>query len=83
MFFDWLTIEQDFGYQLPILSDVAYQRVHLESGEASALSQPTMFILMMAIVIFIITAVSMRPLALSSVREMALFVLQHGNPPEP
>ncbi|EAA7364338.1 Replication-associated protein G2P [Salmonella enterica] len=41
MFFDWLTIEQDFGYQLPILSDVAYQRVHLESGEASALSQPT------------------------------------------
>ena len=22
MFFDWLTIEQDFGFQLPILSDV-------------------------------------------------------------
>ncbi|EKN3870429.1 phage/plasmid replication protein [Yersinia enterocolitica] len=41
MFFDWLAIEQDFGYQLPILSDVAYQRIHLESGEASALSQPT------------------------------------------
>ncbi|EEG8885769.1 Replication-associated protein G2P, partial [Salmonella enterica] len=41
MFYDWLTIEQDFGYQLPILSDVAYQRIHLESGEASALSQPT------------------------------------------
>ncbi|MDO3419562.1 hypothetical protein QWI30_11300 [Citrobacter freundii] len=41
MFFDWLTIEQDFGFQLPILSDVAYQRIHLESGEASALSQPT------------------------------------------
>ncbi|EAA7480119.1 Replication-associated protein G2P [Salmonella enterica subsp. enterica serovar Irumu] len=41
MFFDWLSIEQDFGYQLPILSDVAYQRIHLESGEASALSQPT------------------------------------------
>lgn len=34
MFFDWLTIEQDFGFQLPILSDVAYQRIHLESGEA-------------------------------------------------
>lgn len=28
MFFDWLTIEQDFGFQLPILSDVAYQRIH-------------------------------------------------------
>ncbi|MGK3122486.1 phage/plasmid replication protein [Candidatus Pantoea formicae] len=41
MFYDWLTIEQDFGYQLPILSDVAYQRIHLESGEASALNQPT------------------------------------------
>ncbi|WP_255489785.1 hypothetical protein [Citrobacter sp. 172116965] len=41
MFFDWLSIEQDFGFQLPILSDVAYQRIHLESGEASALSQPT------------------------------------------
>lgn len=41
MFFDWLSIEQDFGYQLPIISDVAYQRIHLESGEASALSQPT------------------------------------------
>ncbi|HAU5823308.1 TPA: Replication-associated protein G2P [Citrobacter freundii] len=41
MFFDWLTIEQDFGFQLPILSDVAYQRIHLESGDVSALSQPT------------------------------------------
>lgn len=40
MFFDWLSIEQDFGYQLPILGDVAYQRVHLQSGEASSLSQP-------------------------------------------
>ncbi|MGV4177338.1 phage/plasmid replication domain-containing protein, partial [Citrobacter freundii] len=41
MFFDWLTIEQDFGFQLPILSDVAYQRIHLESGDVLALSQPT------------------------------------------
>ncbi|WKV51041.1 hypothetical protein [Dickeya fangzhongdai] len=40
MFFDWLTIEQDFGYQLPILGDVAYQRIHLDSGEASDLCQP-------------------------------------------
>lgn len=40
MFYDWLTIEQDFGYQLPIIGDVAYQRVHIESGEASQLSQP-------------------------------------------
>ncbi len=41
MFFDWLSIEQDFGAQLPILGDIAYQRIHIESGEASALSQPT------------------------------------------
>lgn len=40
MFLDWMTIEQDFGYQLPILSDVAYQRIHVESGEAGGLSQP-------------------------------------------
>lgn len=40
VFFDWLTIEQDFGYQLPILGDVAYQRIHLDSGEASDLCQP-------------------------------------------
>jgi hypothetical protein len=40
MFFDWLSIEQDFGYQLPILGDVAYQRIYLETGEASSLSQP-------------------------------------------
>ncbi|MBA0219789.1 Replication-associated protein G2P [Pectobacterium brasiliense] len=40
MFFDWLSIEQDFGYQLPILSDVAYQRIHIQTGEAGALSQP-------------------------------------------
>lgn len=40
MFFDWLSIEQDFGYQLPIIGDVAYQRIFIETGEASALSQP-------------------------------------------
>lgn len=40
VFYDWLSIEQDFGYQLPILGDVAYQRIHLETGEGSSLSQP-------------------------------------------
>lgn len=40
MFFDWLTIEQDFGYQLPLLGDFAYQRIHVSTGERSALSQP-------------------------------------------
>lgn len=40
MFFDWLTIEQDFGFQLPLLGDVAYQRIHVSTGEGSALSQP-------------------------------------------
>lgn len=40
VFFDWLTIEQDFDYQLPLLGDVAYQRIHVDTGEGSALSQP-------------------------------------------
>jgi len=40
MFYDWLSIEQDFGYQLPIIGDVAYQRIYLETGEASLLIQP-------------------------------------------
>lgn len=40
MFFDWLSIEQDFGYQLPIIGDIAYQRIFIETGEASSLSQP-------------------------------------------
>ncbi|SUC17989.1 Uncharacterised protein [Proteus mirabilis] len=43
MFFDWLTIEQDFGTQLPILGDIAYQRIHIDSGEASSLNQPIFF----------------------------------------
>jgi len=38
-FFDWLTVEQDFGFELPFLSDVAYQRIHVESGEGSSLNQ--------------------------------------------
>lgn len=33
MFFDWLTIEQDFQYQLPILDGGAYARVIIEDGE--------------------------------------------------
>lgn len=41
MFYDWLSIEQDFGYQLPIIGNVAYQRIFIEIGEASALSQPS------------------------------------------
>ena len=40
MFFDWLTIEQDFGFQLPLLGDVAYQRIHVETGEGGSLTQP-------------------------------------------
>lgn len=41
MFFDWLTIEQDHGdVPLPFLSDVAYQRIHVDTGEGSSLSQP-------------------------------------------
>lgn len=33
MFFDWLTIEQDFGFQLPLLDGGAYARVVIEEGE--------------------------------------------------
>lgn len=40
MFYDWLTIEQDHGVQLPLLGDVAYQRLHIETGEAGPLSAP-------------------------------------------
>lgn len=33
MFFDWLTIEQDFGFQLPLLDGNAYARLVIEQGE--------------------------------------------------
>ncbi|MEL4421447.1 phage/plasmid replication domain-containing protein [Shewanella algae] len=38
-FFDWLTIEQDFGFELPFLADVAYQRIRVDTGEGSSLNQ--------------------------------------------
>lgn len=46
MFFDWLTIEQDFGCQLPLLGECGYQRLHIDqsTGEQtplSLISQPT------------------------------------------
>lgn len=37
---DWLTVEQVFKDDLPIISDTAYQRIHIETGEGSELSQP-------------------------------------------
>ena len=46
MFFDWLAIEQDFGvtreagFTLPFLSDIAYQRIHVDTGEGGSLNQP-------------------------------------------
>ncbi|WP_411679630.1 phage/plasmid replication domain-containing protein [Aeromonas hydrophila] len=43
MFFDWLTIEQDFGYQLPLLDGNAYARLVIEEGEVvetGSLSSP-------------------------------------------
>ncbi|HEA3269773.1 TPA: hypothetical protein RVS92_002208 [Pasteurella multocida] len=33
MFFDWLKIEQDFGFQLPLLGDFGFVGVHLDTGE--------------------------------------------------
>lgn len=33
MFYDWLTIEQDFGFQLPLLDGNAYARLVIEDGE--------------------------------------------------
>lgn len=35
MFFDWLHLEQDFGYQLPILSDVALARLRVVNGDVT------------------------------------------------
>lgn len=43
MFFDWLTIEQDFGFQLPLLDGNAYARLVIEEGEVvetGSLSSP-------------------------------------------
>ena len=33
MFFDWLKIEQDFGYQLPLIGDFGYVGIHIDTGE--------------------------------------------------
>lgn len=33
MFFDWLKIEQNFGYQLPLIGDFGFVGVHIETGE--------------------------------------------------
>lgn len=38
--YDWLKAEQNFFEPLPFLGDVAYQRIHVDTGEASVLSQP-------------------------------------------
>ncbi|MBG6243609.1 MAG: Replication-associated protein G2P, partial [Candidatus Symbiopectobacterium sp. Dall1.0] len=40
MQYDWLKAEQDFLEPLPMLGDVAYQRIHVDTGEASVLTQP-------------------------------------------
>ena len=37
---DWLTVEQVFPETLPIITDTAYQRIHIETGEGSELTQP-------------------------------------------
>lgn len=39
MFIDWLTIHQDFAFELPIVSDRAYQLIDTESGEYGKLIQ--------------------------------------------
>ncbi|EKK9821927.1 Replication-associated protein G2P [Salmonella enterica] len=40
MNFDWLKAEQDFLKPLPMLGNLAFQRIHLDTGEGSVLSQP-------------------------------------------
>ncbi|HEL8025982.1 TPA: Replication-associated protein G2P [Escherichia coli] len=40
MNFDWLKARQDFCYELPYLGDVGYQRIRLDTGEVSSVSQP-------------------------------------------
>lgn len=34
MQYDWLKAEQDFIFPLPMLGDVAYQRIRIDTGEA-------------------------------------------------
>ncbi|WGM01627.1 phage/plasmid replication domain-containing protein [Arsenophonus nasoniae] len=40
MQYDWLKAEQDFIFPLPMLGDVAYQRIRIDTGEAFELTQP-------------------------------------------
>lgn len=40
MQYDWLKAEQDFLLPLPMLGNVAYQRIRVDTGEASELTQP-------------------------------------------
>ncbi|EGJ5261784.1 Replication-associated protein G2P, partial [Salmonella enterica subsp. enterica serovar Typhimurium] len=41
MQYDWLKAEQDFFKPLPMLGDVAIQRIFIDTGEMAQLSQPT------------------------------------------
>lgn len=40
-FIDWLDISQDFGSDLPILSDLVYLRLNTVTGEHGSVNQPT------------------------------------------
>ena len=40
MFYDWLKITQDFGFDLPLVSDRAYQNIEVETGLAGKVVQP-------------------------------------------
>ncbi|MFS1537798.1 MAG: hypothetical protein ACL7BU_02860 [Candidatus Phlomobacter fragariae] len=40
MQYDWLKAEQDFIFSLPMLGDVVYQRIRIDTGEDSELTQP-------------------------------------------
>lgn len=39
-FYDWLSIYQDFDFELPLVSDRAYQNIDVETGEGGAICQP-------------------------------------------
>lgn len=40
MFYDWVEVYQDFGYELPLVSDRAYQNIDTETGEGGKITQP-------------------------------------------
>jgi len=41
MFYDWIEVYQDFDFELPLVSDRAYQNIDTETGEGGKIVQPS------------------------------------------